>query len=87
MDLNEQQRQELKRREELEDIHYGTECPKCDFDFITGSTDEFDCDNYEIDGVKYPIITGYNCYEGDEWWTEDHICPNCKNEVRYNDGN
>ena len=63
----------------MSEKHYGYNCPKCNYDFVGRSP-------YEVDGVKYPIISNESCYEGIEDWTENHKCPNCKIEVEYNDG-
>ena len=78
--LTKEQTEELNRRNNI-NVFEGYICPKCGYDFIG----ECASDGYEIDGVKYPIISneGY-CYDS-TFWTEDHMCPNCKTPVRYSD--
>ncbi len=76
------QQKELDRRIDLhknETIHFGYVCV-CGFDFL--ASDE----SYMVDGVEYPIITGYCDHEGDRNWTEHHKCPKCSKETQFNDG-
>lgn len=82
MELNKVQKQEIQRRNPLyaEKMHYGYNCPKCKFDFVNHA-------EYTVNGIDYPIVSGHSNHEGDENWTEDHMCPTCKIEVQYSDGN
>lgn len=62
-------------------INHGTECKKCGFDF-----DDVD-EDYIVDDVVFPIVTGFQDCEGDQAWNENHKCPNCKDDYFYRNGN
>jgi len=78
--LDEEQKFELKRRESI-NVFEGYNCPNCGYDFAVQCAS----DGYEIDGIKYPIISNEGGCVDTVWWTEDHMCPKCKTPVRYSD--
>ena len=61
-------------------IHYGYTC-KCGFDMCIQVEDE-----YQVDGVTYPIITGYGACFDSLSWNEYHRCPKCGTRIIYSDG-
>lgn len=81
--MDESQKKELEIRNKLHEngngIVYDSTCPVCGKEFVL--VDE----NYEVDGVKYPIITNHSTFEGAESWNEDHMCPACKVRLHYSD--
>jgi predicted RNA-binding Zn-ribbon protein involved in translation (DUF1610 family) len=81
MNTTDKQKEELLRRSKLSDneIHYGYNCPECG-ELMNN------LDNYVVDGVLYPIITNEGYAYDSQYWTEDHMCPNCKIPISYSDG-